>query len=96
MIEYNLLPHRLHPSIFALLPATEHDPPPCFSEQSASTDAPDIDINHADIPHRLAHLRRCLGGFGPVFVPHGTGSVLRPIGDDMMSRMLNGSEQQVS
>ena len=40
VIEYNLLLHCLHPSILPLSFTTEHDPPPCLSEQSPSTDAP--------------------------------------------------------
>jgi len=92
IIEYNLVLHRLHPSVFTLSFVTEHDPPPRLSDQSASTNASDIDIHHTNIPYRLAHMCRRLGGVGPVFVPHSTGSVLGPIGDEMLGRVLDGGE----
>ena len=92
IIEYNLLLHYLHLSILTLLFATEHDPLPCFFEQSASTNTPDVDISHANVSHRLAHMQRCLRGVGSVFVPHSMGGVLCPIGDEILSRMLDGGE----
>ena len=95
IIEYNLLLHRLHFSILPFPPAAEHDSLPCFSEQSASTDAPDVDINHADVPRGIAHLLRRLGGVGSILVPHRTGHVLCAVGDEVVSRMLEGGEEQV-
>ena len=90
VIKYNLLLHRLHPSILPLSFATEHDPPPCLSQQSTSSNAPDVDVNHANVPCRVADLHRRLGRVGSVFVPHRTGKVLYPIGDEIVGRMLDG------
>ena len=84
VIEYNLLLHCLHPSILPLSFTTEHDPPPCLSEQSPSTDAPDVYIHHAHVTCRIAHLLCRLGGVGSVFVADGAGNILCPVGDEML------------
>ena len=84
IIKYNLLLHRLHSSVLALSFTTEHDSPPCLSEQRASTDPSDIDIHHAHVARRIAHLQRRLGGVGSVLVAHGAGHILCPIGDEVL------------